>query len=282
MADPILTPSLSLGPAAIGAWSAPAPAEGDVLGRMGPLVARLARSDAEIEAAQRLRHKVFVDECGARPCGREDGRERDRLDAACDHLIVVDGTRVVGTYRLLRDDVAARVGGHYSDGEFRLADMLARHPERRVLELGRSCTLLAYRDRRTIELLWQGVWAYALRHGCDTMIGCASFPGLDAERHAGALGFLARHALAPPDWRAEARGRAVPLARFAERALPPRAALAAMPPLVKGYLRLGGQVGPELVADPDFNCLDALVVLPRERIAARYLRHYGEGAERFR
>ena len=254
----------------------------DVLGRMGPLVARLARGGGEIEAAQRLRHAVFVGECGASPEGREDGRESDALDAACDHLLVLDGNRVVGTYRLLCGTVAARVGGHYSDREFDVSALLARHPDRRFLEVGRSCTLPGYRDRRTIELLWHGVWAYALRHDCDVMFGCASFPGLDPEPHAGALGFLAAHATAPPPWSVPGRGGTVPLAPFAPRAAPPRAALPALPPLLKGYLRLGGRVGPDLVPDPDFNCLDALVVLPHECIAARYLRHYGADASRFR
>ena len=258
------------------------------LGRMGALVARLARSNAEIEAAQRLRHAVFVGECGASPEGRGNGREADALDAACDHLLVLDTEldgggcgRVVGTYRLLRGEVAARIGGHYSDGEFDVAALLRRHPGRRFLELGRSCTLSTHRDRRTIELLWHGVWAYALRHRCDVMFGCASFGGLDPDRHAGALGFLARHALAEPPWAVPARA-GVPLGRFAGRALAPRAALAALPPLLKGYLRLGGRVGPDLAPDPDFRCLDTLVVLPREAISPRYRRHYGEGAERFR
>ena len=262
-----------------------APADGaapeETLGRLGALRVRLARSDREIEAAQRLRCAVFVHECGASPRGREGGREGDALDAACDHLLVLDGARLIGTTRLLRGTVARERGGHYTDREFDLAPLLARQRHRRLLELGRTCIHPEYRDRRTIELLWHGVWAYALRHGCDAMLGCASFPGLDPDGHAGALGFLARHAAAPPEWSARGRGPAVPMACYAPRALPPRAALRALPPLLKGYLRLGARVGPDLVPDPDFRCLDALVTLPREAIAPRYLRHYGEAAERF-
>ena len=265
--------------------TAPAPAarraESGTLGRMGGLVARLARSDAEVEAAQRLRHRVFVRECGASREGREDGRERDALDAACDHLLVLDGTRIVGTYRLLRCEVAARAGGHYSAAEFHLGPMLAHHPRRRFLELGRSCTLPAYRTRRTIELLWQGVWAYALAHRLDVMFGCASLPGLDPEAHKGVFGFLARHAAAPSEWTARGRDPVAALPDFADEAAHPREALAALPPLVKGYLRLGGRVGPDVVADPDFHCLDLMMVLPRESIAPRYLAHYGADARRF-
>lgn len=270
------SPIAPLPPAPPPAWR-----EGDALARIGPLVARLARSGAEIEAAQRVRHAVFVGECGASAAGREDGLEADPLDAACDHLLALDGERIVGTYRLLRGEVAAAIGGHYSDAEFELAPLLARHPHRRWLELGRSCTLPAYRDRRTIELLWGGVWAYAVGHGIDAMFGCASFPGLDPERHAGALGFLHAHALAAPEWRVRARD-GVAISAHAGRAAAPREALAALPPLLKGYLRLGGRIGPELAPDADFGCLDAFVTLPREAISPRYRRHYGEGAERFR
>ena len=259
----------------------PSPRPSAPLGRMGGLVVRLAAHDAEIDAALRLRHAVFVEECGADRTGREDGREADPLDAVCDHLLVLDGAMVVGTYRLLRGEVAARNGGHYSAAEFDLGPLLARHAGRRFLELGRSCTLPAYRDRRTIELLWQGVWAYALRHGCDVMFGCASFPGTDPEPHADALGYLARHAATAPEWSARALRDAIPLARFADRAAPPRRALAALPPLVKGYVRLGGAFGPDLVVDHDFNCLDALLMLPREALSPRYVAHYGADASRF-
>ena len=260
----------------------PAPAgDDDVLGRLGGLVARLARSEAEVEAAQRLRHRVFVNECGASPVGRESGREGDALDAACDHLLVLDGGRIAGTYRLLRGEVAARIGGHYSAAEFDVAPMLARHPHRRFLELGRSCTLPDYRNRRTIELLWQGVWAYALRHDLDVMFGCASLPGLDPERHAAALGFLARHAATSAEWCVRGHDPIARIGGFGSAAADRRAALAALPPLVKGYLRLGGRVGPDVVADPDFRCLDLMMVLPREAIARRYLAHYGADARRF-
>lgn len=260
--------------------AAPPAGAGDVLGRMGGLVARLARSPAEVEAAQRLRHAVFVTECGADAAGREDGREADALDAVCDHLLVLDGATIVGTYRLLRGDVARRVG-HYSAAEFDLAPLLARHPHRRFLELGRSCTLPRYRGRRTMELLWQGVWAYALCHRCDVMFGCASLPGLDPAAHAAVLGFLDRHAALAPEWVARGHAPVAHLPEFAEAASHPRAALAALPPLLKGYLRLGGRVGPDVVADPDFNCLDLMMVLPREAIAPRYVAHYGARADRF-
>ena len=259
--------------------------EPPVLGRLGGLVARLAGDSADIERAQALRHAVFVEEGGARREGRECGLEADALDAACDHLLIEEpgSGRIVGTYRLLRQDVARAVGRFYSDGEFYVSALVARHPERRFLELGRSCVAGGWRDRRTIELLWQGIWAYALEHGCDVMMGCASLHGTDPHAHSDAFAFLHDHAAAPTEWRAEPRPAAetVRLADHAPFAGSPRAALAALPPLVKGYLRLGGRIGPEAVVDRDFNCIDVFVTLPREAIAARYLRHYRADASRF-
>ena len=248
-----------------------------VLGRIGHLVVRLAASAEDVTAAQRLRHRVFV---GQRDC---DGLECDRLDGFCDHLLAID-TRtddVIGTYRLLTQERAEAHGGFYSDGEFEIDALVRRQPHRKFLELGRSCTLPDYRDRRTIELLWQGIWAYALRAGTDVMFGCASFPGTNPAAHAAALGYLASNHMVPTEWGAGSRGGAA-LASFAEaRFASAREALRGLPPLVKGYLRLGGRVAPEFFVDHAFDCTDVLIVLPHEAISSRYLAHYGADASRF-
>lgn len=275
-----MTPPLPLAPSAA---PAAGPPEGAVLGRLGRLVARLAQGPRDVARAQALRHAVFVEEGGASRVGREAGLESDALDGVCDHLLVEEaGTAtVIGTYRLLTDTVARREGRFYSDAEFEVSELVARNPERRFLELGRSCVAPGWRGRRTIELLWQGVWAYALAHGSDAMIGCVSLPGTDPAPHAGTLGLLGGAALAPPAWQARARrgSERVPLPDGPEHA-PDRAALGGLPPLLKGYLRLGGRVGPDAVIDRDFNCIDVFVALPREAIARRYLRHYGVDADR--
>ena len=128
---------------------APTPAA-DVFGRIGALETRLARNDREIEAAQRIRYRVFVEEMQARlsPQAMSEGRDSDAFDAICDHLLVIDNAiegeaeeRIVGTYRLLRQEVAEAHGGFYSAGEYDIAPLLARHPDTRFLELGRSCVL---------------------------------------------------------------------------------------------------------------------------------------------
>ena len=156
-----------------------------ILGRIGTLELRLARSAADVRKAQELRYTVFFQDrhMGAHR-QRKKKRDQDAFDAICDHLIVIDTATpahiIVGTYRLLRQDIADAEHGFYSESEFHVRPLLQRHGHLRFLELGRSCVLPAYRDRRTIELLWQGLWAYVRYHRIGAMIGCASFEGTDA------------------------------------------------------------------------------------------------------
>ena len=263
----------------------------DVFGRIGSLVTRLARNEREIDAAQQVRFKVFVDEMGARLPAEAMRRRRDAdaFDAVCDHLLVLDQTiegdpedQIVGTYRLLRQDTAFAHNGFYSASEFDIEGLIARHPGKRFMELGRSCVLPDYRTKRTVELLWQGNWAYALRHRMDAMIGCASFPGVQPEAHALALSFLHHTCTAKDDWRA----MALPdlyreMDMMPREAIQPRRALNAMPPLIKGYMRLGAMFGDGAVVDHAFNTTDVLVILPVSSIAGRYITYYGADAERF-
>src|ERR1051326_6567775 len=130
------------------------------------------------------------------------GPDLERFDRICDHLRVLDeaaaaaGARNVrvATCRMLRQEVAERHGGFYTAGEFRVAELLQRQRGGRFLELGRSCVLRAYRNTRTVELLWHGIWSYAVRHGIDALIGCASFAGTDPDRLALPLSYLHHYA----------------------------------------------------------------------------------------
>jgi putative hemolysin len=265
--------------------------EGRVLGRIGSLEVRLAGTRAEIEAAQSLRYQVFVEEMGARLTAEAmlQKRDFDSVDRYCDHLLVLDTElggdacgQIVGTYRLLRQDVAERHDGFYSQNEFDVSDMIGRHRNKRFLELGRSCVLPAYRTRRTLEALWQGNWAYALQHGIDVMFGCASFPGDKPHAHALALSFLNQAAAANGEWAVRAiAGRGLSMDMMPVEAITPRAALSAMPPLIKGYLRLGASVSQEAVVDRAFRTTDVLVILPVKQISGRYINHYGADASRF-
>ncbi|RLQ89296.1 GNAT family N-acetyltransferase [Notoacmeibacter ruber] len=266
------TPALSL---------QPLHTEPVILGAAGTLVVSLATCPAEVTAAQDLRFRVFESmKTGSAPV--TGGLDRDRFDAYCDHLLVLDqsvdgplSSQLVGTYRLLSPESAERAGRFYTADEFDLPSLLSRHPERRFLELGRSCVLPAYRTKRTIDLLWQGIWAYCLSHRIDTMVGCASFPGTAPAAHAEALSFLAHHAAAERDFICPAQpGRGVPTDMMPAEAVDMKSALGAMPPLVKGYLRLGAMFGHEAVVDKDFGTVDVLTILPVERIASRYLTHF--------
>lgn len=257
------------------------------LGRIGTLEVRLARNEAEIEAAQEIRYRIFYDELGARSSLHHiDRRDADRFDPLCDHLLVFDHSlagpdhrRIVGTYRLLRQEMAAAAGGFYSEDEFELRGLAARHPERRFLELGRSCVLPEYRSKRTIEALWQGIWAYLSHYRIDVMVGCASFPGIDPAAHAEALTYLAHHCRTASDWDVRAvAGRFHPMKLMPIDAVNPKAAIAAMPPLVKGYLRIGARIGDGCVIDRDFATVDVFIVMPVKEIAARYITYYaGDG-----
>ena len=282
----------------------------ETIARLGALEVKFAVTAKEIRKAQKLRWRVFYEEGGAVADSYARLRKRDicPFDRLCDHLIVIDHdarsrpgarkSRVVGCYRLLRGDVAQANGGFYSAQEFDLAPLLARHAGARFLELGRSCVAKDYRGKRVMDLLWRGLWAYARHHRIDVMIGCASLAGTDVVRHAAALAFLRDHAAAPPAWRVAplAHRRVDPPAdlqvslqdslqeslqeslRSVAGAQGLRRGLAALPPLVKGYLRVGAWFGEGAVVDRQFGVTDVLVVLPVANIDPRYLEHFSAPA----
>lgn len=266
----------------------PAPARLDcapALGRLGSLEVRLAQTAAEVRQAQKLRYHVFYQEGGAsgRVASRIVRRDIDAFDAICDHLLVVDhaaGAAVVGTYRLLRQEIAERHTGFYSAAEFDVGALVARHHALRFLELGRSCVLAPYRNKRTLELLWHGIAAYSTHNRPDVMIGCASLDGTDPDRLALPLSFLHHHARAPEAWRAHALPeRAIEMNRLPKDAIDPKAALRVLPPLIKGYLRLGAHIGEGAVIDRQFGTTDVLIVLRMAAIKERYYSYFGGRAE---
>lgn len=265
--------------------------KGATLGRIGPLEVRLARDSSEIAAAQEIRYRVFYEELGAKRdlAHALDQRDSDRFDAVCDHLLVFDTSiagpehqRIVGTYRLLRQETAAAAGGFYSNDEFELEQLVAQHPGLKFLELGRSCVLPAYRSKRTIEVLWQGIWAYINHYSVGVMTGCASFHGTDPSAHAEALSYLAHHCRAEGAWAVRAVAeRYVAMDMLPPEAVNARSAIAALPPLIKGYLRLGAKIGDGCVVDQDFCTTDVFIVLPVAALSSRYVNYYASEADRF-
>lgn len=247
----------------------------------GSLRLRLAETDEELAAAQRLRYRVFYEEMGATPTPRTalTGIDEDEYDEVADHLIVTDrcapGLReyVVGTYRLIRRGAAARRGGFYSAQEFDI-DKLAAHTGE-ILELGRSCVDRDYRSMRVIDLLWQGVAAYLCHYRIGLLFGCASFHGADPEALAGELSYLYHYCRAPEDIRPRAlRHRFVEMNRRPAEEIDPREGFAMMPPLLKGYLRLGGVVGDGAVVDRQFGTTDVCIVVPQGPRIERYIQRY--------
>jgi putative hemolysin len=248
------------------------------------LSVRLASSDADIAAAQTLRWQVFCQEQGAIVDGAAGCLDVDPFDAVCDHLLVEDsGTGapvVVGTYRLLRESVARRHSGFYSAGEYHL-DGLSGFPEpySELLELGRSCVAPAYRDAGTIQLLWRGIASYLELHRISLMFGCASFHGTDPADHADTLSYLYHNHLAPPHLRASALPeRHVEMGRLPIGGYDARQAMRKLPPLIKGYLRVGAMVGDGAVIDAPFNTVDVFMVMPVSAISARHLGRFGAAA----
>jgi putative hemolysin len=261
---------------------------GPSLGRTGSLELRLATKKSEIRKAQKLRFKVFFEEGGAAADGAMALVRRDicRFDRVCDHLLVIDHAarnrfgkikpRVVGAYRLLRQEVAQANFGFYSAQEFEIGPLLAQHPKSRFLELGRSCVLADYRGKRTIEMLWRGIWAYVKHYRIDAMIGCASLEGTDPAKLAPQLSFLFHHAKAEPEWRVRPLpNKFTPMDRLAPGEVDLKRALAALPPLVKGYMRVGAKFGEGAVIDHQFGVTDVFVVMPIHEIEGRYIEYFG-------
>jgi putative hemolysin len=231
------------------------------------LSVRLAASESDLIAAQRLRYKVFCEEMGA-DLHRHDGRDVDQFDAYCEHLIVVDETldKVVGTYRILAPWGARAVKGMYSEGEFRIDSL--RPIAHEIFEVGRACIHPAYRSSGALARLWTGLGAYVRDNQVKYLAGCASVPLDSGSLNLGALRseLMSKH-LAPLDFRVE------PI-RGLQSLGDPTGSRPVAPPLLKGYLRLGAWVCGEPAWDPDFDTADFFVLLPIERMVPRYAQHF--------
>ena len=209
-------------------------------------------------------------------------RDFDGFDEVCDHLLVLDRRRgegpegIVGTYRLIRRAAAARMGRFYSSAEYDIQKMIDYPGE--VLELGRSCIAKDARNTATMQMLWRGIALYAYHYDIQVMFGCASFPGTDPSQHAQAMSYLYHHHLAPPEIRTRAvASRYVKMDTLERDCYDARKAMARVPPLIKGYLRLGGFVGDGAVIDAEFNTTDVFIIVKTELVTEKYIRHYERG-----
>jgi len=249
--------------------------------RAGNLGVRIATTPAEIDAALALRYRIFFEEMGATPDAavRRSGRDRDAFDAVADHLLVVDHEigpgpeGVVGTYRLIQQAGAAAIGQFYSASEYDIGAITSFPGQ--LLELGRSCVDARYRGRAVMQLLWRGIATYVFHYQIDLLFGCASLTGTDPDALATELTYLYGHYLAPPALRPRARPeRYVDMRRLDPAAIDPRRANQMLPPLIKGYLRIGAFVGDGAVIDQQFNTTDVAIIVKTDMITDKYFRHY--------
>ncbi len=228
----------------------------------------LARRLRDIHDAQRLRYQVFVEEMGARIETPIPGVEYDRYDRHCRHLLVrdsVDG-RLVGYTRLLTGDRAARAGGFYSESEFDMTAMLALPG--RFLEIGRTCIHPDYRNGATITALWSGLARVVADWRIDYLIGCASIPlGATTDGIWAVYRQLADRYLVDAPLRVVPR-QPVPVGLDHAMVSP------ALPPLLKGYLRVGARIGGEPYLDADFGVADLFILVATANLERRYARHF--------
>jgi putative hemolysin len=260
------------------------------------LAVRLARDAADLDAVQRLRWRVFFEEMGADadPVNAARQCDADAYDALCDHLLVIDealadltgdpAQAVVGTYRLLREKVAHAHDGFYSASEYDLRPLIERpkaqdEEPRELLELGRSCVLPEYRTSATISMLWRGIADYINANRIGLMFGCASFPGVDPDLYGPALSYLYHHHLADEAMRPTVQpGKGVAMERMARGTYDERRAMFQLPPLVKGYMRVGAKFGDGAFIDHAFNTVDVFVVMPVDLISDRYASRFSVAA----
>lgn len=243
----------------------------------------LARDEADLRAAQRLRYEVFVAELGGDGTlvNHEARLEADAFDPYFDHLLLRDTRRapddqVVGVYRLMRSDQATAAGQFYSEDEYDLTPL--RASGRPLLELGRSCLHRNYRGGTAMMHLWGGLADYIADHGIEVMFGVASFHGTDAAPLAAPLSLLHHRHLAPQDVRPTARAEGFQaMDLIPEDALDRPAAIRAMPALIKAYLRLGGFVGQGAFIDRPFNCIDVCLVMDVARMSPKHRAIYQRG-----
>ena len=228
----------------------------------------LARTAAEVQEAQRIRFKVFAEEMGAKLPSAALGMDIDRFDSFCDHLLVRDNEndKVVGTYRMLPPEQAVNAGGYYSETEFDMTRLV--HLRNRMVEVGRSCVHPDYRDGATITQLWSGLADYIGKNGHEYLIGCASIGMSDGGHYAASVFNKVFKLHASPEELRVAPHRRLPIENL-EQNLD-----VIIPPLIKGYLRLGAYVAGEPAWDPEFNSADLFILLPVSRISARATRHF--------
>lgn len=244
-------------------------------------IIKLVQTKSELKKAQALRYSVFYKEKKAKPTLPKKliRLDYDKIDKFADHLIVIDKNtknKIVGTYRLIRGDVAELYGGYYSSTEFNLINIVNNYQNKHILELGRSCVHQNYRNGTIMNLLWKAIAEYVKLYDIKVLIGCASFSGTDPIKYSEELTYLRDNFSLPanlsvesydnniyPAYKLNNNNNSNPLRTFAK-----------LPPLIKGYLRVGGKVSDNFFVDYRFNTIDLFVVVSTDDIDTRYKKKY--------
>lgn len=242
---------------------------------------RLAENKDEVRSAQRLRYNVFYEEYKAKPDEKmaRERRDMDDFDDISDHLVVLDKSitdheeRIVGTYRLLNHRAVGENGSYYTSSEYNIDPLL--NSGQPLLELGRSCVLSDYRTRPVLQLLWQGIVDYMISNDIGILFGCASLGGTDVDQLSEQLAYMHHNHLAPETLRPVAlQDRYVDMDLHGKDDINARKVFKELPPLIKGYLRVGATIGEGAVVDHQFNTTDVCIVFPVSEMSSRYKRHY--------
>lgn len=248
-----------------------------------PLIVSLTTDPYYLEQAQKLRYSVFFDEAPHEIPEQQDGAnllDYDEFDSLCDHLLVIDkrlpeGKNVVGTYRLRRIPDSESFKGLYTQSEFDMS-CLIESKRKNFLELGRSCIHPDYRKNSVIQLLWKGIGQYVAQHDISVLFGCASFAGTDPQEHILALSYLYHYHRAEDDIgpvplpHAKVDFTPIPLDCLQDK----RRIFSLLPPLIKGYIRLGASVSDGFVVDHECKTIDTCILLDRNKISTRYYNHF--------
>jgi len=250
----------------------------------GDIEVRLARTEEEIRAGQKLRYQVFFQEMGAIPndAVKEQARDFDDFDDICDHLLAFDNSKsgpekVVATYRLLRESTIDKKQGFYSSCEFDLSNLYSDQfralvGDRQLLELGRSCVKIEYRTNAVMHLMWKFIARYVDRHKIAYLFGCASLSGIDQEALKLPLTYLYHNHKTPDEYNIPAKQELMQkMDYFSDDDYDKKKARRELAPLVKGYLRLGCYIGDGAVIDEQFGTTDVFILLPIDRLESRYL-----------
>jgi putative hemolysin len=250
--------------------------------RSSHISVRHIKNDIELEAAQHLRYQVFFEEFGATPSNdynRDNRRDIDKYDDVADHLIVISTDKktgddtIIGTYRLLKQTQAEAHGEFNSGKWYNLTPLLESGQS--LLELSRSCVLPEYRTRNILTMLWQGIGDYISQHNIDIMFGCASFHTANPETIKEELSYLYHYHLAPDAVRCKALDHLyVEMDMMKKKDINTRKAFHALPPLIKGYLRVGSSVGHGAVVDHEFETTDVFVSMQTHMLSEKYRKHY--------